>query len=519
MNNTIELKSTIGGQYRAKVFTRGGKLVKDYGWQKNLILPAGYNGTAGTFDNMMQYCHVGTGSTPNAVLLDGTFQQTGTSLTRATGTGVFSAGNVGDFVKFATGETAKIVTYTNTVTVVVDRSQTVAAAALTVYDTSRVLLDARVKQSTSASSATLTQNTDLRAATTKKTYDFAFETSPKTYTEVGVGGNGAVQLLSRILFDTPVNVDTDQFLQVEYQITKVVAKYGTEEAMAVSITGWPRPYNIQSIVASGTYFDILLDAPHHYATGRQIIIAGALPVKNAIASLSSTGGDFTVTTTGNHNKSPGDSVVIEGATPAGYNGTWTVATTPTATTLTVTTGVNPGAGSGGTIRLATPVTWFNGTWTAASFPTSSTIRVTSAITPVPAGVAGNVTNSIAATCICVGFGWNSGVGAFDASLTKDCHLVQEASMITSPAYGVTKFFPATTAATRTSESYDSATRKSTMVRTFASAISNGNVRQIYLKPAGNPGSGLLITFAERQVKEVGFQLALTWVLSWEPELV
>lgn len=531
-NIGIELKQAVAGRYRPRVMSRTGELIKDYGWQENLILPAGFGSSGSWFDHM-NYFHAGTGTTPNSAVLNGTFEQTGTTVTRATGTGVFTSGNVNDFIKFATGEIAKITVFTNSTTVTVDRSQSVAAAALTVYDCSRVTLDTWVVQTNTANVANQeTQASDTGIATFKRTLDFPFETSAKTYTELGVSrlSGSSAQLVSRLVLDSPVTVDIDQFLQVEFAITATLSNYRTSSPMTVNITGWPRPYNIQSIVANGTYFDVVLDTAHHYATGRPIIISGALPATTNISSISSTASEFTVTTASAHGKVPGDSVVIAGATPSGYNGTWTCAAGTTGSTLVVTSAINPGAGSGGTVRLATPATWFNGTWTAASFPNSTTIRVTSAITPPNAGAAGTVTNSTAANAIVCGHAFNNSVsgnfgGALDLKNPKTGYLYNEAAMKSSLQYGVLGYLNggATASATPTSYTYSVADRTATYVHTYPSATGNGNVRQLALSAGvstsgASVGGGIVITFDERQVKEVGYQLVLTWKHSWDPAL-
>jgi hypothetical protein len=219
-------------------------------------------------------------------------------------------------------------------------------------------------------------------------------------------------------------------------------------------------------------------------------------------------------------------VVIAGATPSAYNGTWTCAAGTTGSSLVVTSAINPGAGSGGTVRLETPATWFNGTWTIASFPNSSTIRVTSAITPVNAGVAGTVTNSMAANCIIAGYAYDTSIaassgGALDLRSSKAGYLYNEAQMKNALQYGVLPGFNGgvTGSADKTSQTYDVANRTYTYVRTFPSAVGNGNVRQLALN-SGTTGTagGIGITFDERQVKEVGFQLVVTWKHSWEPDL-
>lgn len=53
----------------------------------------------------------------------------------------------------------------------------------------------------------------------------------------------------------------------------------------------------------------------------------------------------TFTTSAAHGYSIGDIAVVAGVTPSGYNGTWTVASTPTSTTFTANIGSTPAAGS------------------------------------------------------------------------------------------------------------------------------------------------------------------------------
>ncbi len=536
MKPTLELamKQSVGGRYRPVVINRDGSIAKVYPWSKNLILPAGV-GSAGAADlgwtDMLVYCHAGTGTTPNSAVLSGTFQQSGTTVTRASGVGVFASGNVNDFIKFASGEFAKIISFTNTLTVEVDRSQTVAAAALTIYDTSRVTLDAWVRPTNTYSGSFITtQDTDARSTTFVRKYDFAFETVAHTYTEIGISRltGSTAQLLSRVVLDSSVSVDVDQFLQIEFALTCEVTTYGTSQPIDVTITGWPRPYSISSIVANGTYWDITLTENHHYAAGRPVIVGGALPAAVAISSITSTALDFTVNTSAVHNKSPGDSIVIGGATPSGYNATWTVATVVDADTLTVTDSSNLGAGSGGTLRLATPGGWYNGTLTAASFPAANKIRVTNATSPPDAGAFGTVTNSTVASCIITGMGYGSLIsggsgGALDLMAGKSCRLFSEADMKTGLAYGVVAGWNSgvTGSATQVSGVYSVADRTYTYVHNFPSAVGNGNVRQLTLSGGSeNTNSGTIaITFDERQVKEVGFALQLTWKHSWEPALV
>jgi len=55
---------------------------------------------------------------------------------------------------------------------------------------------------------------------------------------------------------------------------------------------------------------------------------------NTVVSLNSTGTTATMVTTAVHGKSPGDPITVAGANQSEYNGTFSVATAPTTTSLT-----------------------------------------------------------------------------------------------------------------------------------------------------------------------------------------
>jgi hypothetical protein len=532
-NQGIKISNGVAGVYHHRVMNRDGTPATDWSApQKNLILPAGHGNT--DFFNMLTVFHVGTGTTPNKATLDGTYSQTGTTVTRATGSGTFVSGNINDFIKFGTGERARIASLTNSLTVEVDRSQTVAATSLQIYDTSRTLLDAWVKSTTTADGTAgasgVTLDSDLGTCLTWATRNFAIETSAQTYTEVGIsrtGTTGTSVLFSRVVLDSPVSVGVDQFLQLRFDLLCVLGNYRTSAPITVAITGWPFPYQIQSIVSNGTFWDVVVNTAcnAHYAVGRPIIITGALPATSPITSITSTVSNFTVTTSAVHGKIAGDSIVIAGSSVAGYNATWTVASAPTTTTLVVTSGANLGSATGGTVRLTTPATWFNGTHTIASFPNATTIRITNATTIPAAGVAGTVTNSLEASAIITGttaFGRAGFTGGIVECVNggKGMAFIAEANLRSGLTYGTTVsgITPISSQTTSANGAYDAINRTQTFTSTFVSANQNSTtIRQLYV---GNSSSGgqLFITFDERQRKDNGFQMVLNFTVSWEPDL-
>ncbi len=72
---------------------------------------------------------------------------------------------------------------------------------------------------------------------------------------------------------------------------------------------------------------------------------------NLIASATEVSTTATITTVGKHNFTAGETVVISGVGVAGYNGTFAILSTPTATTFTYTTTAGLAASSGGTANV------------------------------------------------------------------------------------------------------------------------------------------------------------------------
>jgi mucin-19 len=72
---------------------------------------------------------------------------------------------------------------------------------------------------------------------------------------------------------------------------------------------------------------------------------------NFVASASEAGTTATITTVGTHNFATNETVVIAGVGVGGYNGTFTILSTPTPTTFTYTAPAGLGASSGGTANV------------------------------------------------------------------------------------------------------------------------------------------------------------------------
>lgn len=248
---------------------------------------------------------------------------------------------------------------------------------------------------------------DVNALVTlRRCVDLPEQVSSRNYTEIGVSHTTTpgANLFSRILLSGAVTVLAGQQLRVKYELTIKVGHALVADQITVEggITGWPRPYNIESITSSGAAWTMTLDEAHHYSAGGKININGALRPKATLTAASSTVSDFTITAAG-HGRSPGDSIVIEGVTPSGYNGTFTVASV-SGDDITVTSALNPGTGTVlGTVRQATPSPWYDGEHTIASV-TSTTVVITSALSIAAAGASGTAYNNTKRKLVCFNAG-------------------------------------------------------------------------------------------------------------------
>lgn len=458
----------------AIVDAKSGKTVWESEWQRNLILDSGLDYVAANhWSTLLTYSTAGTSNTPTKDLCDGTYSQTGTTVTRTTGTRDFISGDVGKLIRFADGTERKITAFTDATTVTVATAGAVTAQAILIYRVNQIHLGAYKATGTSYpeflwEDGEKSQYTfwDFATATTtfRRTYDYPEEVGSVNYTELGFspipprsgnasstgsafsffisGGHGLVvgqtikitgytpsayngtwvvattptfetftissvlnpgnssvnglihnNLFSRILLAGAVSPGAGQLLRVKYELSVKLTGGLASEVTTVDggITGWPLPYNIASITSNGTAWTITTTATHHFVAGGKINIDGALRPKVAITAATSGGANFTITAAG-HGRSPGDSITIEGMTPSGYNGTFTVASV-SGDDITVTSLLNPGTGTVfGTVRQATPGTWYTGEKTIASV-TGTTIVITDATTIPAAGASGTVYNN------------------------------------------------------------------------------------------------------------------------------
>lgn len=383
-----------------------GRVVKKFKPQKNLLLDSGLDFLGGNYswEDCLAYCVAGTGNTPTRDTHEtGTYEQSGTNVHRVDGDRDFISGDVGKLLRFASGEEAYVTAFVDADNVTVGVSRTVAATTIVLYRVAQTGLAAESSRSNTRPSytdaddgrpATVTYFDHPNAVITHKvTTDFAELVSPVNYTEVGMSPSGSAgnNLFCRILLPGAVTVGVGQLLRVKYELSLTVVPEG--DTVDGGMTGWPYEYTVTSITSTVSNFTVTLNKAHHYEIGGKINLSGTKRPRTAITAAASNSTTFTFTAVG-HGRSPGDTIVVEDMTPSGYNGEWTVATTPDADTITVTNAANPGAGTDfGNLRQKEPVTWYDGEWTIAS-KTSTTVTVTSATNPPDAGADGTCVNNV-----------------------------------------------------------------------------------------------------------------------------
>jgi protein involved in ribonucleotide reduction len=147
--------------------------------------------------------------------------------------------------------------------------------------------------------------------------------------------------------------------------TRAISASASGGVVAASPGGAVRAANVVTITTTAA----------HGLTGGSVTIANAVPVGSSTIAASPGGAVraanvVTITTMAAHGLAVGNSVVVQGVTAVGatnFNGTFTIATVPTATTFTYAQTAAADTGGGGSCGMN-----FNGTFTIATVPSPTT---------------------------------------------------------------------------------------------------------------------------------------------------
>lgn len=315
--------------------------------------------------------------------LNGTWNQTGNTVNRATGTGIFpvSLTRVGCEIRFATGERCHVLTRISDTSITVSGpARTINGQAIRCFLVNGQAFFGSSVQ-TNSSGGTEVAVLDHVAGFVERTRTFNFPSAVSAYSL------GSVIVSSgRVKLPAPIAINVDDQIQFSYSRRETVSNRNQTYELGAESVGIPQRFAMTSIVGNGTAVDVTFSAATIFLAGDKLDLRGVTTLAFNISSASSTSTTFTITTSSAHGLIAGNACAIAGASLAGYNGSFTVASAPTSTTLTITNSANPGAmGASGTIRAATPGAYFNtlGLVTIASMVSSTVARITSTVTGAP----------------------------------------------------------------------------------------------------------------------------------------
>jgi len=273
----INVRQTAKGRFKAQVVAPNGRVLEDRPWQNNLILDQGLNGLAvRSWQASFAYCAAGTGNTPTqydsgAITASSTPDANpAVNESVVTSSADFFAGkppnngttdSVGMLIRWDSGETAKIITFTSATSVRVAGRATVGSGEFTIYAVNQTSLTTEARRNTSYMTGAGNCGTSIvdNTLTMKRTYEFAAVTDPggENIAELGFSWDAdddpdGDNLFSRVLIaGGTVNVAQTFQLRVIYELA-VTVEPDTAQARTVPITGWLNQVRTTTITGAGS---------------------------------------------------------------------------------------------------------------------------------------------------------------------------------------------------------------------------------------------------------------------------
>jgi hypothetical protein len=239
-----EVATKVQGRYKTRVFDANNELVREQkDWAPNLILDCGLDKIAYMpWANVFQFAVCGTGTTPTKVDTSSNAQQSGTDVTIQSGTYSFTPAIVGKLLYWpGTDKYAKVLSYTDPNTVVVDTDQVVSSALFYVYNVDQTALATPYSMQCRYVPGTGLCGTTVEGNTVKllRTFDFYLENTPVLITEVGFKDQPAAEkLFSRVVLQEPQFLAGGQYFQISYELA-ITLEPGTPTTRTVDVSGWP----------------------------------------------------------------------------------------------------------------------------------------------------------------------------------------------------------------------------------------------------------------------------------------
>jgi len=254
------ISNSLSGKYKIYAIDKNNNIVKEYPWQKNLILNQGMEAVpTHLYATLMDYAAAGNGTRNNSIisadssgsvfattffLIPGILSGSIQGLTGSYG-GYNNVAEIGDMIQFSDASEVRITAVSN-LSASITPSTIINTQSFVIWKTSQQGLQSEVHRVGSANyfvgtgycGTTIVSNVTQN----RRTWDFNYETSSISFTEVGVGwaasGNGTI--FSRILLPSSIFVDSAQKLRLTYELD--IAMYPTAstpgQALTSSIVGW-----------------------------------------------------------------------------------------------------------------------------------------------------------------------------------------------------------------------------------------------------------------------------------------
>jgi len=232
------------------VDAKSGEIVRQTDWFNNIILNNGMDEVAARFwGDLMVYGSVGTGTT--ATKLDSgviTATQVGSTVSASAPifvTGGAPSGDVGNMIKWDTGDERRITAFIDsqnvTVTPASPNANSGAAGEFTIFRTNQTGLFGEVKRTNNYFTG-LPNTGASRSGNVvrfRRTFDHTAEVSNVQYTEGGVSwaSSGANTHFARVVFPIPVTVLAGQLIRVVYELLLTLTP-ATPVALPSTVVGF-----------------------------------------------------------------------------------------------------------------------------------------------------------------------------------------------------------------------------------------------------------------------------------------
>lgn len=239
------MKVNVEMRVKVRQVSRGGIIVSETPWQKNLVMDNGLNALARSTNAtypaaMFAACRVGSGSTSDKTSSGAvTFTQSGTTLTASAP--FFTLQMVGQLFKWGTGSSGAetyITSFTDSQNVTVADSATVAIPEVgTVWNVVRTTLENLLYSSNTyeTSSGACFTSSSNNQITFQRTYNFAQQVAPYNVNEVGYFSSlSGSTIFGRLVLSSTEVVNPTNFLQVVLQL---VVTYSPGSPTAVPDVG------------------------------------------------------------------------------------------------------------------------------------------------------------------------------------------------------------------------------------------------------------------------------------------